>query len=261
MKIKYIPACLLLILCLASCKKIKYQGDVRAYYPEVATTSVRIEPDGSARITGNVLSRGSGELAYVGFCMDTKPHPEMHINQKLVDVLDGTSFTDTFAQLDATKRYYVRAFAANEFGYAYGQDLVIEHAGFDTSLIPCHPAANTMMVETASSTKYDNLPSYNIDEMDPLYYRFSVQSSNYSWGMDFEFKRKPTGGKYTIWESAGGNANTVEVMFYDPNLGKYYMPNGGEIYVEQVDATRIKVWVCHQEAISGRFVTASFTTK
>ena len=258
---RYATSSLLLLLTfVVGCTK-KVEKNVRDYYPEVATVGVSIQPDGGAKVTGNVISAGSGELQFVGFCMDENPHPQMHINQKLVKELDGTTFSAIYGNLDATKRYYVRSFAANENGYSYGEDVVIERPVMDTSMVPCHPGTNTIMVVAGSSTKYDTIPGYNIDALDPIRHDFTISSSNNSWHMDFEFNRTPTSGKYTIWGTSGGNENTVTILFSDPNQGSYYMENGGEIYVQQIGVNRIKVWMCHQNAFFDWYVTTSFSTK
>lgn len=245
----------------AACKKVEYQADVHDYFPKVATSSVRILPDGSAKVTGNVLAKGAGGITYVGFCMDTAPHPQMHFNQLLSDDLVGSTFTGTYSGLSAVRQYYVRAFAANAYGYAYGDDLVIEHAGLDTNTIACHPGANTMMVEEPGRTRNDYFTSYSVDVLDPIYHRFSATSSNYSYSLDFEFGKTPISGKYKIWEYTNFNSDLVKVLFNDPVRGSYYMNNGGELWVQQIDATRIRVWICHQDAALGRYITASLTTR
>jgi hypothetical protein len=255
----YKPLTLLaLLIILAGCTKIKYQQDPLNYYPKVATAKDSILPDGSVRVTGELISEGSGQLYYVGFCMDTAPHPQMHFNQLLTDTLNGSSFTATYRHLDALKRYYVRAFAANEYGYAYGDDIVVENAGPDTSMIACHPGANILMTEGGGYTsKTENL--FHIEALDPMTHEVNMSSN--SMTLRLQFGKTPTSGKYTIWQNPSIGSDEVEVLFSESNWGAYFVKNGGTLYVQQIDATRIRVWICNQEVDLGNFITTSFTTK
>src|ERR1043165_748442 len=196
-----------IIAAFSGCTKIKYQKDAADYYPKVVTSKDTILPDGSVRVTGEVISGGSGELYYVGFCMDTAPHPQMHFNQLLTDTLYGSSFTATYRGLNGLKRYYVRAFAANEYGYAYGDDLVVDHPAPDTSMIPCHPGSNTLITEGGGYTRSEeNL--FHIEALDPMTHEVNVVSN--SMTLNLQFGRTPTSGKYTIWHNPSIGSDEVE---------------------------------------------------
>jgi len=247
-----------LVLALAGCAKIKYQDDVLNYYPKVVTSKDSILPDGSVQVTGELVSSGSGQLYYLGFCMDTAPHPQMHFNQLLTDTLNGSSFTATYRRLDGLKRYYVRAFAANEYGYAYGDDIVVENAGPDTSMIACHPGGNTIITQGGGYTnKQENL--FHVEALDPMTHEVSVLANSMS--LNLQFGKTPTSGKYTIWHNPSIGSDEVQVLFSESNWGTYELKNGGTLYVQQIDATRIRVWICNQQVDLGNFITASFTTK
>lgn len=243
----------------AGCKKVPYQKDPLAYYPTVHTDAGTVEPDGSVTIGGSVEKTGAGEIYYVGVCMDSAPNPEMHINQIRAKDLVDNRFSVRYERLDARKSYHFRAFACNAYGYAYGQDVRVERPGMDTNTIPCHPATNMISVDyNWGAPKQENMVYLNpLDEAD-----FEVSASSYpsSYEISLRFGRRPTTGKYKIWEQADRGSDLVEASFNNPNDGNFRFDNGGELYVYQLDQRRIKVWLCEQKC-GLRKITATFVSK
>jgi hypothetical protein len=245
------------ILLLAGCNKIKYQADVHDYYPKLGGTTAKVESDGSVTATGTLQSAGSGELYFAGFCMDTVSGPELHIGQLLSEEISGSAFSASYSGLDGSKKYYIRSFAANAYGYAYGEEIVVDRPGPDTNKISCHPADRIMLIETESSTQ--SRPYNTVSELGPTNHTLSIEGGGVN--LDFEFGRRPTSGVYKIWETADMRSDQVRIFAYTP-LGGYRMPNGGSIYVQQLDSRRIRVWICHQPLGDGRsFVTTAFSSK
>lgn len=258
---KYLPRLILgfsMIIAVAACRKVKYQKDALAYYPKVHTERVQVQPDGSVEVTGVITEPGSGAISLAGFCLDTVPDPDILVNQQLAEELQDNRFTTVYKNLDARKTYYVSGFAANEFGYTKGASIRVERPGMDTNNIPCHPGTDQIIVESSSSARSDKITS--VSKVDPFQHTLECSGYNTSFWLRFEFGRTPTTGKYTIWSHVTRNSNTVSVLFSDPNRGSYYMSDGGELYVQSIDDTRIRVWICNQKSGEGRFITACFNS-
>ena len=89
-------------------------------YPSVTTNQVTDITSFSATFTGNVTNNGGGTVSARGFCWGTSQNPT--INDSHIAVGSGTgSFSSTVMGLTANTVYYVRAYATNQAGTAYGE--------------------------------------------------------------------------------------------------------------------------------------------
>ena len=131
-----IAACLIF----ASCKKI--EKDPRDYYPTVKTISAVVLDDGSVLVTGEITSEGASEILYSGFCMDSINDPSMLSNQ-VMGQRNGNIFTTIYENFDITKKYYFRSWAANDYGYAYGNTLSLDSIAAIPVIPPCSMTPNT----------------------------------------------------------------------------------------------------------------------
>ena len=90
--------------------------------PTVTTNTVTNITPNSATCGGNVTAEGSGAVTARGVCWSTSPNPttsNSHTN-------NGTgmgSFTSTLTGLNQGTLYYVRAYATNSEGTAYGEEV------------------------------------------------------------------------------------------------------------------------------------------
>ena len=90
--------------------------------PTVTTNNVTNIAPNSATCGGNVTAEGSGLVTARGVCWSTNPSPiisNSHTN-------DGTgtgSFTSNITGLEQGTSYYVRAYATNSEGTAYGEEM------------------------------------------------------------------------------------------------------------------------------------------
>jgi hypothetical protein len=76
----------------------------------------------SAISGGNVTSDGSSPVTVSGFCWSTNPNPT--ISNNILNVSSGIgSFNATITGLNGNTNYYVRAFATNSSGTAYGNEI------------------------------------------------------------------------------------------------------------------------------------------
>ena len=114
--------------------------DETAIQPIVTTDSISNLDDHSALAGGNVVSDGGTPVTERGVCWSTSPNPTVSGSH----TTDGTgtgSFTSSLTGLTAVTTYYVRAYATNAAGTAYGNQIT-----FTTS-----PVAPTVTTTAASN--------------------------------------------------------------------------------------------------------------
>ncbi len=97
-----------------SCKKIRL--------PELTTASVTNITTTGAVSGGNITSNGGDEVIARGVCWSTTQNPDIGSNKTNDGVGIGT-FTSSLTDLTANTNYYVRAYATNGEGTAYGQQV------------------------------------------------------------------------------------------------------------------------------------------
>ncbi|MDP2173042.1 MAG: hypothetical protein Q8J62_04630 [Candidatus Cloacimonadaceae bacterium] len=91
--------------------------------PQITTAPAAIIKAGSATCGGNVISAGGLTITQRGLCWSYNPNPTMEDNHAAVPGTTG-SFTYTITGLAAPVQYYVRAYAINSAGFAYGNEQV-----------------------------------------------------------------------------------------------------------------------------------------
>ena len=100
---------------------IASNGGSGATIPTVTTSDVTDVREKSATCGGNVTSDGGVSVTERGICWSTSPNPT--INSNILASGSGTGgFTATLSNiLTANTTYYVRAYAKNRLGVAYGE--------------------------------------------------------------------------------------------------------------------------------------------
>jgi len=89
---------------------------------------------------GNVTSNGGGTVTARGVCWGTSPNPTT-ANSKTVDGSGTGAFVSALAGLTLNTPYYVRAYATNSAGTAYGNEIT-----FTTLLNPILPTVTTAAI-------------------------------------------------------------------------------------------------------------------
>ncbi len=88
----------------------------------LTTTPVTSILSVSARSGGNITDDGGGEITARGVCWNSSEHPDINDN-KTTDGTGSGSFTSVLTGLEPDWGYYVRAYATNSAGTAYGNEL------------------------------------------------------------------------------------------------------------------------------------------
>lgn len=131
--------------------------------PMIRTDSVSLITHKSARVTLNVLSNNGDKLLEYGICYSKNPNPTVNdtrfygqnyyfnLNNNLVSFTDLVGFT----QLPAETKYYVRAYARNQKGTTYGNEL-----SFTTHVItPTVMLGQAGEITTSTAEYYANVTS------------------------------------------------------------------------------------------------------
>lgn len=89
--------------------------------PSLSTNGASNISSNSAISGGNITSLGNGTLSQAGVCWNTTGNPTI-ANAKTTDGSLG-AFTSTIAGLNFNTRYFVRAYATNQAGTSYGNQI------------------------------------------------------------------------------------------------------------------------------------------
>ena len=103
---------------------IKEDYPVRLVFPVLTTVSATNITATGAVTGGDITSNGGKEVTARGVCWSTTANPSTAYSDSIT--VDGTGsgqFASTITGLAASKTYYVRAYATNPDGTAYGQDI------------------------------------------------------------------------------------------------------------------------------------------
>jgi uncharacterized protein (TIGR02145 family) len=121
----------------------------------ITTTAISSNTGTSAVSGGNITNNGGSLVTSRGVCWSTSPNPTTANN--ITTNGSGTgSFTSTLTGLTANTTYYVRAYAINSAGTAYGNELSFTSTGSSAGSITalnCASATNngTLTAGTAAS--------------------------------------------------------------------------------------------------------------
>lgn len=94
------------------------------------TTSAVINITGTtAESGGNILSDGGATITARGVCWSTSANPTVALSTKTTNGMGLGSFTSNIAGLLEGTTYFVRAYATNSFGTAYGNEVSFNTTG------------------------------------------------------------------------------------------------------------------------------------
>lgn len=96
--------------------------------PTLTTTTASSITINSFTTGGTISSDGGNLVTYRGICWSSSANPTINDNRILSGTGTGT-FTITISNLNASTTYYVRSFATNSAGTAYGNERIITTSG------------------------------------------------------------------------------------------------------------------------------------
>jgi hypothetical protein len=105
-----------------SIDSITYTVPVQANLPVLTTTAAQNITSFSAVAGGNISSMGADTILQRGICWSTHMSPTLADNHT-TDGLAIGSYTSSMLPLISNTTYYIRAYATNSYGTAYGNEL------------------------------------------------------------------------------------------------------------------------------------------
>jgi len=119
--------------------------DENVQLPELTTTSITNITHETATGGGNVISDGGSEVTVRGICWSTEHEPTIEDDGTTNDSGVG-EFTSELTGLTGATVYYVRAYAINKAGIAYGEEVQ-----FTTAPTPVLPTVATTLVSNITT--------------------------------------------------------------------------------------------------------------
>ena len=111
-----------LLLTLA-CKKDETPEDTTTgKIPVLTTTNITDITHSTAFCGGNITNQGDSSIKTRGVCWSTQTNPTI-IDNKTIDNKGTGTFTSSILKLKANTTYFVRAYATNNIGTAYGDNV------------------------------------------------------------------------------------------------------------------------------------------
>lgn len=99
-----------------------FQGCKKATIPELTTAAITDVGLNSAVSGGTIIADGGEDITEKGVCWSTTTNPTV-ADSKTSDGKGTANFTSNLVGLEEGTPYYVRAYATNEVGTAYGNEL------------------------------------------------------------------------------------------------------------------------------------------
>jgi uncharacterized protein (TIGR02145 family) len=116
-------------------------------FPVLTTTAISSISTTSASSGGNITSDGGSTITARGVCWSTKTNPILTDTTKTTNGAGIGNFISTISVLKASTTYYVRAYATNSMGTAYGNEV-----SFTTSTPAGLPTLSTTTPTSITST-------------------------------------------------------------------------------------------------------------
>lgn len=166
--------------------------------PTITTKVVTAITNNVATCGGENITNGGSVIIEKGIVWSTSPNPTIALGTKTSEGGFNASFSSSITNLSYSTTYYVRAYARNQIGTAYGDELV-----FTTRTIQAgdlHQGGKIAYILQASD------PGYVEGEIHGFIYSKNNPMSAHFWGCSGVFMGT------TSAEFGSGESNTIEIV-------------------------------------------------
>lgn len=182
--------------------------------PTISTTSISGITNTSASSGGNITSDGGSAVLSRGVCWNTSSNPTIS-NTKTTNGTGIGIFSSSLTGLIANTTFYVRAYATNSFGTAYGNQLI-----FTTT--------NTTLSDCGTVTDIDGNLYNTVTIGTQCWMKENLRTSKYNDGtsiptnLDIANWQNTASGAYAIYDNNNTNNNIYGKLYnwYAVNSGK-----------------------------------------
>lgn len=161
--------------------------------PEVTTMEVKVVDLTHAVCGVKVISDGSTEVNEVGLCwgLESQPTIDDSYDESMALAYRAGVFSDTISNLQANRLYYIRAYAGNDDGVVYGQEITFKTV-MDTAIAPCSPTINSVNFNGQFQSFYYT----GFGTGAAVYGQYAIYGNSSYSDLSIEFSEIPVTGKY-----------------------------------------------------------------
>jgi uncharacterized protein (TIGR02145 family) len=196
--------------------------------PEIFTTRVRMVMPNSAIIDGKLTSTGGSRLSEQGVCWGTGHLPVITDNKIMLPFQDICPYTLKITGLSQQTGYYVRAYATNSTGTAYGEEVPFttpaDHLPGETGTVADAEGnvyqtigigSQIWMAENLRATRYSNGDLIGTTIPATLLIREET-TRKYQWAYDGNENNVATYGRLYTWYAVTDTRNVCPTGWHVP---------------------------------------------
>jgi uncharacterized protein (TIGR02145 family) len=192
--------------------------------PGLTTTAINTITPASALSGGNIYDDGGAGVTERGVCWNTLTNPTVALTTKTTDGTGTGAFISSITGLTAGTTYYLRAYATNSVGTAYGNELMFSTSGavdIDGNIYSAVTIGTQIwMGENLKTTKYRN--GDLIGTTTPSSLDISGETKpRYQWAYDGNESYVDTYGRLYTWFAATDNRNICPADWHLPTKSEW----------------------------------------